>query len=74
LHTELGPEGRRTIRAGIEKMQEGQPVAPARAASPSEGRPAAAPANYNARTDSVGSRRIAQVLELLFGSLEFQRR
>jgi uncharacterized protein (DUF1800 family) len=73
LHTELSPEGRRTIRAGIEKMQDGQTGAAVRVASPSTARPAVAPANYNVKMDSVGSRRVAQVLELLFGSSEFQR-
>jgi uncharacterized protein (DUF1800 family) len=74
LHTDLGPEGRRTIRAGLDKVQEGQPGGAVRAAAPSEGRPAPAPANYNTRMDSLASRRIAQVLELLFGTSEFQRR
>ena len=74
LHSDLSPEGRRTIRAGIEKMQDGQTSAALRVASPPESRPAAAPASYNAKMDSTGSRLVAQVLELLFGSSEFQRR
>jgi uncharacterized protein (DUF1800 family) len=74
LHTDLSPEGRRTIRAGIEKMQDGQAGAPVRAASASGVGPAVAPASYGVKMDSGGPRRVAQVLELLFGSSEFQRR
>ena len=74
LHTDLGPESRRTIRAGIEKMQDGQASAAVPVASTSEGRPAVAPASYSVKMDSSGSRRVAQALELLFGSSEFQRR
>ena len=74
LHTDLSPEGRHTIRAGIETMQDGQSSAATPVATSSEGRPAVAPASYSTKMDSGGSRRVAQALGLLFGSSEFQRR
>jgi hypothetical protein len=43
LHADLSPDGRRTIRAGLEKMQDRQPAAAVRVASAPEGRPSAAP-------------------------------
>ncbi len=74
LHTDLSPEARRTIRVGIEKMQEGQTAAAVPVASPPGSRPAVAPASYNnVKLDSGGSRRVAQILELLFASSDFQR-
>ena len=70
LHTELSHESRRTIRAGFDKMQESA----VRTASAAGAKPEAVPASYNPKLDSGGMRRVAQVLELLFGSSEFQRK
>ena len=70
VHTEVSPESRRTIRAGFDKLQEGGQSS----ASVAGAKPEAVPASYNPKLDSGRMRRVAQVLELLFGSSEFQRK
>jgi uncharacterized protein (DUF1800 family) len=70
LHTELSPESRRTIRAGFDKLQEDT----MRTASAAGAKPEPVPASYSSKLDSSRTRRVAQVLELLFGSSEFQRK
>jgi uncharacterized protein (DUF1800 family) len=70
LHTEVSPESRRTIRAGFDKLQEGAKST----ASVAGAKPGPVPASYNPKLDSARMRRVAQILELLFGSSEFQRK
>ena len=74
LHVDLSPDSKRTIREGLAKTQAAQVVAPSRAATPAGTRPEAAQAGYSPRMDGAESRQAALILELLFGSAEFQRR
>ncbi|HXG91103.1 MAG TPA: DUF1800 domain-containing protein [Blastocatellia bacterium] len=73
VHTELSAESRRAVLAGL--AEQPSSAAHTRAAMDTGARPAIVPAKVAAQTDaSAARRRIAQIIGLLFGTTEFQRR
>jgi uncharacterized protein (DUF1800 family) len=75
VHTELSPESLRAVRAGL--AEQSSPVTAASAARPamnSGDRPEMAPVRAAAPDINPERRRIAQLVGLLMGTTEFQRR
>src|SRR5262249_18415880 len=76
VHTPLSTESRRAVTTGLESPTgAGRPGSPSSSAVPSQsaqpGQATALPAKYDA---NASGHRVAQAVELLFGTAEFQRR
>jgi uncharacterized protein (DUF1800 family) len=75
VHTELSSDSLRAVRAGLEAQPSVAAVSTPRPAMDTGQRPAANPVSAASRTDAPGERRrIAQVIGLLMGTAEFQRK
>jgi uncharacterized protein (DUF1800 family) len=72
-HTELSKDSQQAVRAAF---QSNAPPPPnqARPVAMNETRPAATPANLQSKPDTPATRRVAQLLGVLLGTAEFQRK